>query len=458
MGKQMNLKGLLSNSEENTKIIIKNTIGSFGVKGLSMLIALFTTPAYISYFNNNEILGVWFTILSVLSWILNCDMGIGNGLRNQLVYALTANDKLKARRYISSSYLFLVIVGAIVTTVVALIGNLISWNKVFNISEVVMSRSLINKAMIILLISIMMQFILRLATSILYALQKSFLPGFINLCTNAIMLVVVLFCNFNKCNNDFILLAVVYLIAVNIPLVFATIWIFKVPLKEMTPSTRYFKMDYAKSVLKVGGIFLWLQLISLVVDNTNSYLITIFINNEAVVEYQIYYKIFNLPLTMVLLLSTSLWSTITKAKAEKNWNWLSKTYRRFLQIGVISSICEFAIIIPLQFIFNLWLGKSSISVNYEIALIFAISGSIMLWRTILATFSNGLCELNVQAVFMTIGAIINIPLAYIAAQITNSYISIVIANIISMVPYCLVQTAWFSKYFKKRRPAKPRSN
>ena len=66
-------------SDKNTKSVVMNIVYSFGIKGLSMFIGLFTTPAYIRYFHNNEIMGVWFTILSVLAWILNCDMGIGNG-------------------------------------------------------------------------------------------------------------------------------------------------------------------------------------------------------------------------------------------------------------------------------------------------------------------------------------------------------------------------------------------
>ena len=411
--------------------------------------ALFTTPAYIKYFNNNEILGVWFTILSVLAWILNCDMGIGNGLRNHLVYSINERDWDKSQKYISSSYYFLSGMGMIVLICVILIGKVVSWNKVFNISDNILKSNVLNTAVLIVLASIILQFVLRLVTSILYAIQEAFVPGLLNLATNLILLIVVSISNYLNLSYGIVFLAWIYLLAVNIPLIIATIWVFSIKLKQIRPKLNCFRMDYAKEILKVGGVFLWLQLVAMIIDNTNSYLIALFINNSAVVEYQFYYKIFNIPMTAVLLLSTSLWSTVTKAKAEDDWEWLQKCYKKFLLITVGLCLCEFLIIPPLQIIFNIWLGESSIKVSYTIAIIFAISGSVMIFRTILSCFSNGLCELKIQIIFITIGAVINIPLAYIFAHEYHHYIAIVIANILSMIPYCIVQMLSFRKLFNK---------
>lgn len=440
--------------DENSKIIIINAIKSFGVKGLSLLIAFFTTPAYMRYFPNNEVLGIWFTILSVLAWILNCDLGIGNGLRNQLVYCINSKDWEDGKRYISSSYIFLCIIGAVILCAISFAGMFVNWNRVFNISESVLSANILSSAIRILLVAIVLQFVLRLVTSILYALQQAFVPGFLNLITNVLMLAVVLLLNNFKSNNDFVLLAWVYLFCVNIPLVIATVWVFSSRLKNARPSIKAFRFSYATAILKVGGVFLLLQLVAMVVDNTNSYLITLFIGNAAVVEYQLYYKIFSLPLTMVMLLSTSLWSTITKAKAEENWKWLENGFKKFMFIVFGIAFCEFALVVPLQLIFNAWLGDERIYVNYGIAAIFAFSAAVMSWRTVVASFANGLCELKIQAIYMTIGAIINIPLAYVLSQEVQSYTAIVIANIISMLPFCVVQTVWCVRYLKKMRGGK----
>lgn len=82
---------------ENSKIVIKNVFESFVVKGLSLIVSFATTPLFIKYFNDNMVLGVWYTLLSVLIWFLNFDLGLGNGIRNNLVKAFTAMIRIRRR-------------------------------------------------------------------------------------------------------------------------------------------------------------------------------------------------------------------------------------------------------------------------------------------------------------------------------------------------------------------------
>lgn len=419
------------------------------IKVASILVALFTTPAYIHYFDNSEILGAWFTILSVLAWILNCDMGIGNGLRNSLVYAIAQDDHARIRKLISSAYIFLFGVASLITVIAVFLGKLVSWNRIFNISINIISEEIFNKAILILIVSILLQLVLRIVTSVLYALQKAYVPGLLSLLTNVIMLAFVTSCNLSSKNNDIIQLAFFYLLAVNIPLIIATLVVFFVDLRDARPTFRMFSMSSAVSILSTGSKFLWLQLMALVLDNTNSYLISAFVGNTAVVDFQIYYKIFSLPGTIVLLLSTAIWSIITKAKAEKNCDWLKKSYYLFMAFCAVVTVFEFLIIPLLQIIFNIWLGDESISVDIKYALTFAVSGSVMAYRTFLCTYSNGMYKLKNQVIWLTLGAVVNIPLAYILSRVTNDMISVVVANIVCMLPYCIIETISFCRGFRK---------
>lgn len=434
---------------QNSRVLLVNSAAAVVIKVGSILVALATTPAYIGYFNDNETLGAWFTILAVLAWILNCDMGIGNGLRNSLVYAIAQKDYKQIQKLISSAYLFLFGVAGFITLAVVFWGKFVSWNRVFNISATIIPEKTINRAILILTISIILQLVLRLVTSILYALQKAYIPGLLSLLTNVAMLVLVTICNLLNKNNDVTQLALFYLFAVNGPLVIATVAVFTTDLRDARPTFKLFSMDSAVSILSTGSKFLWLQFMALVLDNTNTYLISAFVDNSAVVEYQIYYKIFSLPGTIVVLFSTTIWSIITKAKAEKNYDWLRKSYYLFMALCILITIFEFLIIPVLQIIFNIWLGSKSILVNNEYALAFAVSGSIMTYRTFLCTYSNGMCKLKSQVVWLTVGAGANIPLAYLLSQRMNDMLSVIIANIICMIPYCIVETFNFCNGFKR---------
>ena len=78
---------------DHNRSLIYNIVGTFAVKGGTMLLSLISMPLYLNYFENNILLGVWFTMHTVLSWILVFDLGIGNGLRNHLTTALARNDR-----------------------------------------------------------------------------------------------------------------------------------------------------------------------------------------------------------------------------------------------------------------------------------------------------------------------------------------------------------------------------
>jgi len=164
----------IKNLEKRNLDILINVIMAFVIKGGGLFISIFTIPAYMRYFDNKILLGVWFTILSVLSWILNFDLGIGNGLRNRLVDTFVNKNYMKAKEYISSAYIIITLIAMGVALLGYIISPYINWNTFFNISEKYISTNVLLETVRIVLLGILIQFVLRIVTSILYALQHSF--------------------------------------------------------------------------------------------------------------------------------------------------------------------------------------------------------------------------------------------------------------------------------------------
>lgn len=430
------------------KQLLINTIAVLGTRGLGLVVSLFTMPAYMRYFEEQKILGLWFTMLAVLTWVLTFDLGIGNGLRNKLVKPLIERDTKRIKTYISSAYIISIIIAVIALIIGYLIFPLINWNKVFNISiDNISSKSFLN-VVLILYFGVLLQFVLKLIYSIFYALQKSAIPNILSLFSSIIILIFVLYSDTGSMENNLILLAKVHVLFTNFPLVVATIVVFLTELKHFAPSIRFFNLNYAMDVMKLGGVFFLLQITSLLLTSTNEVLITWLSGIEDVVDFQIYNKLFLLVGSIFTLALTPIWSAVTKAFEQNNFTWLRKLYKLLKLVSILFILGEFLLIFIIQFIVDIWLGENTIKINIFYAFMFATFGGLYIWHSTITSIVNGIGKLKIQLIWLSLGAIVNVPVAYILFKLTGSWISIVVANIISLLPYCIIQPFYINKYLK----------
>lgn len=441
-------KSILNNRDN--KVIIYNILSSFFIKGAGMIISFLSLPAYLHYFDNEHILGYWFTVLAVLNWILTFDLGIGNGLRNSLVEAIHEDDVYKKRKLISSSYVITGLIVIFIFLIFLSIYREISWHHFFNIKNSVINVDNLNLSILILFTGILLQFFLRNITSILYALQKSSLNNLMMLVSNIVVVFFITIFKFNTLSESLIYLSLVYVIAINLPLLISTIIIFESSLKESKPRIKYFNKKEASTVLMLGGLFFGVQVLYMILTSTNEILISWFVSSEKVVEFQVYNRIFTLISSIFTLTLIPVWSMVTKAFIESNYNWINKLFNRFIMLGVVVILLQLAIIPFMQNIIDFWLDDKSIKVNNYYTFIFAILGSLMIWIAINSSFANGFGKLKIQLYSYTIGVIIKIPLSIFFIKIFDSWIGVVIATVISLMIYSILQPLWIKTYLRKQ--------
>ena len=447
----MKIQQKLQNLSPNNKIVLKNTLGAFIVKGGALIISLFTTPAFIRYFNDNAVLGVWYTLLSVLTWFLNFDLGIGNGIRNNLVKAFTANDRIEARKIISSGFLSVAVVTLILSVAGIGLISLVNLNWLFNVSAEDISYRVLKQSAICVFLSIMLRFLLTTVSSIFYALQKSAVNNFLSLCVSVLQLLFVLVIRFDNPEQALWSLSLAYLIISNIPVIVAGIIVFSTILKDCIPSLKFVDKESTKKVMKIGTIFFVCQIFYMLITNTNEFLVTKIFGPEYTTEYTFYYKITSLISMIVTLALTPIWSVVTKAMAEKNFTWLSKLYKIIVIAGVGTCVLQFLLVPCMQFIMNIWLGDDSISVNYIIAIAFACFGSVFVYSSMLSTVVCGLARMKLQAICYGIGIVFKFIFIFVAAKYVNNWSIVVWSNTIILLPYCIVQQIDLNRYFKKQK-------
>lgn len=419
--------------------LIKNVVFSFAIKGMALIVSFFNMPAYMNFFHNQVVLGMWFTAISILSWILTFDLGIGNGLRNHLVEPLIKNDTEEIKSNISSAYISVGIVVIILSICSIVIIPLLNWNIILNISSDIVSRNVLLFMVTMLVVGMLVQFWLKLITSIFYALQKPALSGLLTLLSAILMLVFTLFAKTDNIIYNIKFLSIAYAFTANIPFLIATIILFTTKLKECKPSIKYFKKSYADRILKLGGIFFYLQILTMIMFSTNEFLIALLIDPKEVVTFQIYNKLFSLVSTFFNLALSPVWSAVTEACIKKDYLWVKELYSKLNKMLLILIPCEVILIVLMPTILKYWLSNNSIVVNYQYSIIFAIYNILFMKVSIDTSIIAGLGTLKVQARALTGTTLLKILFSFTIVNIGNTWISIIFANILALLPYIVIE-------------------
>lgn len=439
-----------NNLSENNKIVVANVAGAFLVKGFALFVTLYTLPAYIAFFNNSEVLGLWFTILSLLNWILNFDLGIGNGLRNKLTMSVALKNDTLTKCYISSAYFSIGIIVLLLSCILPLLLYHVDLNHFLNISHDILSPKALYLSVIIVLVGVLLQFWIRLISSVFYALQKSSVNNFLVLCTNILILLYAKFAPSGSNDNNVIAMSIVHGVAVLLPLLVASFWVFCGELKFAIPRRKHVTLKYVREVVGLGGVFFFIQIAYMIIMSTNEYLITMTTSNSDNIAYQAYYKLFSLGSTVFALMLTPIWSVVTKAVAENNFLWIKRIYQRFLKLGVLFCLFEFLLIIFITPLMNFWLGNGYIVISKPYCFSFAIFGSMMIFISILSSIANGIGRLKPQALCFGVGALLKVPLSIFLVRVTGLWIGVLISNIICMGIYCVVEPFLIHRYLNQK--------
>lgn len=391
------------------------------IKVLALIVSLISTPIMMSFFSNDAVLGAWFTVLSVLNWISFFDFGIGNGLRNDLTYALNKGDSERARVVISSSVIFL---GAIVIALIPLgvaVSAFVPWNSVFSVGDSEICRSDLTACMIVVIAGTLLQLVLKLVNSLFYAVQRNAAPALLLLISNCLILVAIAFPPpLAGAGEQFMYMCVVEIIALSVPLVAAGFVIFATELKGYTPRLKDVRTDYFRSLGSLGIQFFVIQIALLFVSSTNELFIGSLCGSDSVVPYSVAYMVFNLILVFFGVMAQPIWSDMASSFASGNRRRLLSVHRKYLGLSAIASAGTVVIGLLINSILSIWLKEQAPTLTlYEsFSLIFLVIATVLTnSETCLGNATN---RLRPQVIFYCLGAIAKYPVSAILSMYVTS--------------------------------------
>ena len=372
-----------------------------------------------------ELYGVWATLLSIVTWIVFFDLGIGNGLKNYLTKAISSDNIVEAKNYIATGYVTVMVISFIFFAVILLLANIYNLNEVFNTN--VLSESQLKKAVILLFLFICIHFILGFVKQFIFAVQKNSLNDM-----EQCLFFFILFCglwtlSFSKTANIFDII-IIYGGALIIGKVVLTLLFFYL-YKTLIPSFNCIKKSIIFKLINLGGVFFVLQLVSMFILLSDRFILTQLIGPKSVTEYDLIYRMLSVFLVLHSIINAPMWSAYTEAYSKSEFQWIKKSIFKMNSLVLFFIPCSIIVYIFHEDILFLWLGKD-FKASENLVASMCLLVLILSWCNNYAFFLNAINRLKVQLCSLLFGAIIKIPLAYYFVSVLELGVSGVVYSTI----------------------------
>lgn len=408
------IKDKFQKTDGRSKKMYKNTAAMMFIKGASILMSLMSAPIMLHHVNRADY-GVLLTLTSIVSWVGMMDVGLGNGLRNRLPEMLVKGDLQEAKKAISSSYATLAIYVGLLISAFLIASPFIDWLNVLNSPK--SDAEEINGLAMVVFVAFCLQFLLGLIVPILYAHQMPAMNSLISFGSQVVTFIalIVQVYVFNV-SSVFQIGAVNCLIPPSLMLI-GTIILFNTKLKEVAPSFRLIDFKSVSGILSLGVKFFILQIITIVLFQANSIIITRVVGPEAVVEYNMAFRYISVLTMFFNIMITPIWSATTDAYVRGDFAWIRKTLNFSRKICLIAIGSGVLMTILSKQVFTLWLGKGAIDISYTTTGLICLCVSFEMLYKVYGTIINGTGKVFAQMVITGIIAICYVPLALLLGQI-----------------------------------------
>lgn len=408
------IKNKYKNTDGRSKKMYKNTAIMVFIKGFSILISLMSAPIMLHHVNRADY-GVLLTLTSIVGWVGMMDIGLGNGLRNKLPEMLAKGDLQGAKKAVTSSYAALTMYVGLLISIYLVSSSYIDWRNVLN--SPMSDAEEINGLATVVFIAFCVQFLLGLIVSILYAYQMpaaNSLISFVSQVVTFIALIVQVY--IFKVSSVFQIGAVNCLIPPLIMLL-ATIFLFATKLREVAPTFKMIDFKYVSGILSLGVKFFILQIITIVIFQANSIIITRVVGPEAVVEYNMAFRYISVLTMFFNIMITPIWSATTDAYVRGDFAWIRKTLYLSRKICLIAIVGGILMTIFSKQVYTLWLGKGAIDISYTTTGLVCLYVSFEMLYKVYGTIINGTGKVFAQMVITGFIAICYVPLALLLGKI-----------------------------------------
>jgi len=427
-------------SEKRSSRLQKNILVSFIAKGWSAVIVLLMVPVTLKClgeYNN----GVWLTISSVMLWIDNLDIGLGNGLRNKLAIYLAHGETQRARSLIASTFAMLTYI--IIPTLLILLVLIFTSDtyQLFNVEPAKTAN--LDHVLMVTVTLVCTTFIFKLIGNFYMGLQ---LPAVSNvlIAIGQTLALISTYLVYISGSHSLLHIALVNTACPLLVYLIAYPYTFYYKFPHLRPAFSLVDLKEAKAVISMGIRFFIIQISGVILFMTSNLLISKLFSPAMVTPYQITYRYFSILLVVFTVICMPFWNATTDAYERGDIQWIHNATRklRLMTIGIFLSMIVMIMVSDL--VYAIWIGQDT-TIDIRMSIAVAIYIFILIYSMRYSYFINGIGKLRLQLIFSASAAILFIPLAYLAVRFTNDIIWFIAVMCLVNIPGLIVNKIQFNK-------------
>jgi O-antigen/teichoic acid export membrane protein len=377
-----------------------------GARGVSVLVSAASLALAVRYLGK-ERYGMWATASTLLSWLALANLGLGQGLTTRISTGLGRSDEGGIARAICSTYVIVTLVVAVLLAVGSVACAAVPWPAVFNVQSATAVAEARPMATIAVIATVLL-LPLSVSGSVLAGYQRLDVVNVIS--TGSGLLGLAALYAATRAGVSLPVLAAVVLSPLALAHVANTVWVVRRGLVRISPAL--FSAAEARSMLWVGGQFLVLQAITLIVFEAGALIIAQRLEASEVTPYAVTNRMMMLIVTVCNVALTPLWPAYGEAFARGDRAWVRRVFGRTLRaVGLVWVPLATVLVLAGPTIIRLWAGPAAVpSLSMLVALVFYALSLVL--GMVVAYPLNGIGELSSQLIGGGIMAVLHVPLAF----------------------------------------------
>lgn len=433
---------------ERDKLIIRNAILNYTLQGFMYLLNFLSLPLSLNFLGK-ERYGIFEILLTMLSWASLANLGLGNGLRNKIAYALAEKKNDLIKYLIGATFLL----SAMIIVVLLIVGNIViyyflDFNWFFKsitipIEEIKLSFSISFSLFCFALF-------LDIFSSIALGIHKSYINsltkvGYLALYTLFLFIVIKF-----QIQSSLLVSSTIYGLATILG--YFSAYAFIVRRKDIWPPIFSRNKIYYKSLFSLSMSFFILQITTIIFFSSDNLIISKLLGPTDVTSYSIINKVFFIIIALFTIILVQIWNSTSDAFAKKDFIWIRKTIKRLHIILVPFIIASIIIAIMINPLITIWL-RQEFNFPVSIRILFVLYMLIHCSNGIYGNILNGVGKLRWQTIAYFIASLLHILLSYFfIAKIGTGYTGVLYSKLICIsIIYiiCLLDYKTFMKLNKE---------